>query len=368
MSSPWDMDCARPHPRAPSDAHWSSVDAADMVARPPSRPRRKRKGAPESPQTEAAIARWSMSPDTRDALPVGSSPLRWGGVLAPSPEKQVGGAARDSSQGSSVRRESLDRTRHNKGAAVRQPYLVADKLKWLDRVHFEQAPPNQTQRKDAELIRRCLERHDKPFVTGPAGIVNGQARGGKLHCTWAQRLRGWLGAEHSLRELSAKQRREKICQQHKPIGAEFKRAEVILDREANEKATVDNRYVGSRWLSKRMKQLVRDKYNGADFHADHHWRQRFRKRYGYSLRRVSNLKRHSVLERLPNILRWHQKYRMMLSDDTDVLTPDGVRQWDIVFGRFPLTHRWNFDQVPLAVGPGLRHGPYYSKDRHTPCA
>jgi hypothetical protein len=221
------MDCARPHPRAPSDAHWSSVDAADMVARPPSRPRRKRKGAPESPQTEAAIARWSMSPDTRDALPVGSSPLRWGGVLAPSPEKQVGGAARDSSQGSSVRRESLDRTRHNKGAAVRQPYLVADKLKWLDRVHFEQAPPNQTQRKDAELIRRCLERHDKPFVTGPAGIVNGQARGGKLHCTWAQRLRGWLGAEHSLRELSAKQRREKICQQHKPIGAEFKGTELF---------------------------------------------------------------------------------------------------------------------------------------------
>ena len=97
MSSPRDMDCARPHPRAPSDAHWSSVDAADMVARPPSRPRRKRKGAPESPQTEAAIARWSMSPDTRDALPVGSSPLRWGGVLVPSPEKQVGGAARDSS-------------------------------------------------------------------------------------------------------------------------------------------------------------------------------------------------------------------------------------------------------------------------------
>jgi hypothetical protein len=26
-----------------------------------------------------------------------------------------------------------------------------------------------------------------------------------------------------------------------------------------------------------------------------------------------------------------------------------VRQWDIVFGRFPLTHRWNFDQVPLAL-------------------
>jgi hypothetical protein len=45
---------------APGAPTWSSVDAADMVARPPSRPRRKRKGAPESPQTEAAIARWSM--------------------------------------------------------------------------------------------------------------------------------------------------------------------------------------------------------------------------------------------------------------------------------------------------------------------
>ena len=58
--------------------------------------------------------------------------------MAPSPEKQVG-AARDSPQGSSVRRESFDGTRHNKGAAMRQQYNVADKLKWLDRVHFEHA-------------------------------------------------------------------------------------------------------------------------------------------------------------------------------------------------------------------------------------
>ena len=163
----------------------------------------------------------------------------------------------------------------------------------------------------------------------------------------------WLAHEPHIRDLSAEERRKKIFRQRKPIGAEFKAAEIDLDKEAQRRAGKESRYIGSRWLSLRMRQLVRNHY-GVEFHADRHWRQRFRKRYGYSLRRASNLKRHAVAERLPCILRWHQKFRKMLSDDTDILTPDGVRQWDIVYGRFPLTHRWNFDQS-LCAGADPAH-------------
>jgi hypothetical protein len=227
----------------------------------------------------------------------------------------------------------------------RRSWKVVEKLMWIDRVALEQpastAAPACSQ---AELIRATLARAQIPFLTGHAGMVNGKARGGQQHEYMARRLRFWLGREQEYRALSAKQRRQKLCRIGRKFPVEHEAAEKQLDVEADKRAD-DGRFVGSRWLSLRMRQLVRQLSGDVDFHANKYWRQRFRIRYKYSLRRASNLKRHSIEERLPHILRWSQLLREMVSDEDNAISG----QWDVCYGMFPLTHLWNFDQVPLAL-------------------
>jgi hypothetical protein len=287
--------------------------SSDPAAAPQGKKRRK---SISSPQTDAVLRRWSRSPQAAASDAVPMSPLRgaWASSLVSSPTQPAPKQA--------AKKHCTDARRHNKGSSTRKTWLLEEKLLWIDRVHFER-PADREAPLQAVLIRKCLERNGYAFQTG-------EERGGRLHRAWTKRLETWLRGEEELRNLSAQDRRRKLFQRRKPIGAEFEKAEKQLDQEADHRADKESRYVGSRWLSLRMKQLVKHHYNGTDFHADKYWRQRFRKRFGYSLRRVSNLKRHSVMERLPSILRWHQKFRHMISDDTDVLTPDGVRQWDIL--------------------------------------
>ena len=56
-----------------------------------------------------------------------------------------------------------------------------------------------------------------------------------------------------------------------------------------------------------------------------------------------------VKQRIPALVNYLQRFRKMIS------TPrrQCKRQWSKKYGNYPLTHRWNVDQVPLAFILGM---------------
>jgi hypothetical protein len=127
----------------------------------------------------------------------------------------------------------------------------------------------------------------------------------------------------------------------------FKDAEKQLDKELRQRYQHGS-FISSFWLRRRMRQLVKQ-INGIDFAADRHWRQRFRRRYKWALRVVSNRKRMLVKQRLPALLNYLQRFRQMISKPRSQCK----NQWCETYGNYPLTHRWNVDQVPLAFVLGM---------------
>jgi len=89
------------------------------------------------------------------------------------------------------------------------------------------------------------------------------------------------------------------------------------------------------------------------FLASPSWRRRFCKRHKISRRRKTNVKHRSAeqqycfwldIRRLPKIQRWHARYRVMLSDVSKKRKTSGSHD---VYGRFPLSSRFNVDEIPL---------------------
>ena len=79
-------------------------------------------------------------------------------------------------------------------------------------------------------------------------------------------------------------------------------------------------------------------YPEVDFVGSRCWTYRFTRRNNISWRRKSNLKQKSLWEKLPDIQRFHKELLHLLKS---LIT-------DEVYGRYPLSHRHNVDQVPCA--------------------
>ena len=113
--------------------------------------------------------------------------------------------------------------------------------------------------------------------------------------------------------------------------------------------------------------VVLEKYpdhpHARSFAASEWWCKKFTKRHHLSKRRRSNMSNKSVEERLPQMMSFHRRLRLLLqqppvrrpaadgaaeSDNAEVLPVQNP-----VYGRFSLDRRINVDQVGLAFVNGL---------------
>ena len=137
--------------------------SAELLGTPHASGKKKRKSS-SSPQTDAALKRCSLSPQAVTVSnAVTFSPLR--GSLA-----RVMASAAATTSTHAQKKHCRDGRQHNRGRPSRQQWVTADKIKWIDRVHFERpregvAPPLSI------LIRNCLVRNGIPFVTGNEGLL-----------------------------------------------------------------------------------------------------------------------------------------------------------------------------------------------------
>jgi len=81
------------------------------------------------------------------------------------------------------------------------------------------------------------------------------------------------------------------------------------------------------------------------------WIEKFAKRNGLSIRRRSNLKQLSFVQKLPAIRAFYRRFLAILKEGTPV---------DPVWGNYPLQFRANIDQVPCAflLGKGKTEENY----------
>jgi hypothetical protein len=121
-------------------------------------------------------------------------------------------------------------------------------------------------------------------------------------------------------------------------------AEIIKAREAKHRVALD-------WLSVRAVALLKQQpelqaVGWQEFKASRHWRSAFMHRRGFSVRKKTNSKTKSVMERVPLLLAWTRRYRHRLQTG---------EQHGGVYGAFDLLHRFNVDQVPLPFVIGADH-------------
>ena len=145
----------------------------------------------------------------------------------------------------------------------------------------------------AGLRPRCVQR--SRGMTSPT-YVKGEQRGGKDHNKWARAIKSWLKQAPVLR---AQERNKKLSQVRSSSAVEervkHKKEEDELNKEVDARWQ-KGRFVSARWLSHRMRQLVKSMSPAAaSFAVDRHWRRRFRIRYKWSLRRITNGKRCSIV-------------------------------------------------------------------------
>jgi hypothetical protein len=127
---------------------------------------------------------------------------------------------------------------------------------------------------------------------------------------------------------------------------EQKLAKEITDRRTNA------RKVSGWWISKRMKQLVRETTPTSIAVFGPNWLYRFVRRWNLSWRKATKKKQQAVKLRLPRIQRFHQGLRKVLRDSEG---QRGARELDPKWGRFLPQHRFNWDEIPWAFIGGLSH-------------
>ena len=237
------------------------------------------------------------------------------------------------------------------GKRRRNHELGHKKISWLDRIREHHMYNDREKRGVRAKIFRD--------VLGANGIPcdRGLPRGGIVYHRAQRRLREYLEKEGELRAVKTGRWRNGRCHPTRRVPPNFPIAGFMLNLEC-ERRFGESRFVGCRWISLQMKNLVRwtGESGGDAFAADKHWRHRWRLEYNWSLRVPSNAKNCSIEERMPAIQAYMQRFRKMISDRS--LVEDYPEQWDEVYGAFPLRFRWNWDQVPL---PFVLHlGPTYA--------
>ena len=108
------------------------------------------------------------------------------------------------------------------------------------------------------------------------------------------------------------------------------------------------RRISARWLKVQMKKQVKELYTcneaeSACFRASRGWFTAFIRRYKIALRKKSNSKGQSVVERLPGIQQWHARLRHRLRRGKQV-----SKKW----GRWLPECRYNVDRVPFTLADG----------------
>ena len=237
------------------------------------------------------------------------------------------------------------------GKRRRNHELGHKKISWLDRIR-EHHMYNDREKRGvrAKIFRDVLGANGTPYDRG-------LPRGGKVYHRAQRCLREYLEKEGELRAVKTGRWRNGRCHPTRRVPPNFPIAGFMLNLEC-ERRFGESRFVGCRWISLQMKNLVRwtGESGGDAFAADKHWRHRWRLEYKWSLRVPSNAKNCSIEERMPAIQAYMQRFRKMISDRS--LVEDYPEQWDEVYGAFPLRFRWNWDQVPL---PFVLHlGPTYA--------
>ena len=99
----------------------------------------------------------------------------------------------------------------------------------------------------------------------------------------------------------------------------------------------EGRRVSARWFKKKATQIAKE-LQKEDFKASKGWFYMFLKRNNLSLRKKTNSKKASVVEKRPDIQRFHSKLCLVLGTGTNVHP-----KW----GCFLPKNRWNVDQVPM---------------------
>ena len=224
------------------------------------------------------------------------------------------------------------------GKPRRNHERLVKKLLWLDRIReHHRYNDREEQGTMADILRDVLGANGIPYAEE-------QSRGGKVYNQAQRRLRDYLENEEKLRAAKGRSR-SGHCHPTRQRTPNFPIAGYMLNREC-ERRFGESRYVGCRWISQQMKNLVRwTGENGGVCAAGKQWRRRWRLAYNWSLRVPSNAKNCSIEQRMPRILTYMQGFRQMISDRS--LVKDYPGQWDDVYGAFPLCFRWNWDQVPL---------------------
>jgi hypothetical protein len=120
----------------------------------------------------------------------------------------------------------------------------------------------------------------------------------------------------------------------------FPLAEDELEKRFRERRSKGRR-VSERWIFAMMRQLVKDMYPGVPFMCSRGWLMRCRERLGITVRTKSNCKRLAVSDRVPAVMLWLARYRLMLQTQVTKSMP-----MDPVWGRFKPELRFNGDQVP----------------------
>ena len=101
--------------------------------------------------------------------------------------------------------------------------------------------------------------------------------------------------------------------------------------------------VTTKWIRIQIKKLISKEHGddaAKDWKSTLSWRYKFCRRWGISLRRKSN-SRKPLSDRLPKIKRWHARLVKRLARG---------KQLCPIFGRWPLSHRYDVDQVPCFFG------------------
>ena len=101
--------------------------------------------------------------------------------------------------------------------------------------------------------------------------------------------------------------------------------------------------VTTKWIRIHMKKLISKEHGddaAKDWKSTLSWRFKFCRRWGISLRRKTN-SRKPLSDRLPKIKRWHARLVKRMARG---------KQLCPIFGRWPLSHRYDVDQVPCYFG------------------
>ena len=203
--------------------------------------------------------------------------------------------------------------------------------------------------------RKALKIYDEYFAKNPTNAITATAKTvGYDRSTLSKWIKKREQIQTACKDGRAKKRRDTMRD------PQFCTEEIEVYLKFLYRRFGQGKKVRRRWLRNEMRKLVRvsDNPNAAKFKASDGWLTRFLKRWKITHQCRTNAKHQTVEQRIETIKKFHRQLREIQTSE-----PRRCEK----YGRFPGTHMFHCDQVPIQFTGGDRHSTLNPKGCQSGC-